>query len=323
MAVAAASRVPDVMNTAIACRSVGACAELTNLAEQLFSAHHPDLAEHRNKCQPANVSAALAHAPTGDAVARANAVLEGCSCTGADCRYGKHFSWTDALAYHNFGWRPGFTRGGIYCSSIGRFGAPFVHRLAFHHAIRGMDIIGAAQSNLRGSADADGGKTVCDPETLLRVSDCTILSIGINNDTNFEHHVHRAQPDCKIFGMDGTLDSKKLRRVPRFITLMQENFGPSSYLRFQHLRRIRLLKLDCEGCEYKALPPLLEHVCVDQIVMEVHRRGYGPAMWHVMPMHELMTQLHQKGYRVAFIEPNAIVPWLDAEYTLVRDPPCG
>ena len=37
-----------------------------------------------------------------------------------------------------------------------------------------------------------------------------------------------------------------------------------------------MLKIDCEGCEFSSLPPFLENVCVDQLILELH--AY-PAKW--------------------------------------------
>ena len=61
----------------------------------------------------------------------------------------------------------------------------------------------------------DGGKTICEQEegaavpTLSAPGDCLVVSVGLNNDTAFEEVLHSAHPECRIDGIDGTLDASK------------------------------------------------------------------------------------------------------------------
>ena len=53
-------------------------------------------------------------------------------------------------------------------------------------------------------------------------------------------------------------------------------------------------------------------------MVEVHRRSYHPFYARAYATQVLMLQLHELGYRVAFLESNVAYPTLGAEWTLVR-----
>ena len=88
-------------------------------------------------------------------------------------------------------------------------------------------------------------------------------------------------------------------------------------------RKVDLLKIDCDGCEFTALRPWVTNVCTEQIVVEVHRfKGLGRRYQNVLNVHNLMMHLHAQGYRIAYLEANARYPILGTEYTLVRNRTC-
>ena len=231
-------------------------------------AHHSDTIVPRSACLPANVSAALERAMPRNATDRACAYWNACVHSRR-----QPFTKGDTLAYFNASWHPNEAHGGVACSRLSRFGAPFVHSFGEHRAGTRKGDVNGGRSSRRGDKRGDGGKTLCHAETLLRSPGCVVLSVGINDDTAFERHLHRARPECRIIGMDGTLPEDLRRHVPSFVELIPENFGPSTHSAFAHLPRISLLKLDCEHCEYKSLPPFLDRVCVEQLVVEM-----GPAV---------------------------------------------
>jgi hypothetical protein len=84
---------------------------------------------------------------------------------------------------------------------------------------------------------------------------------------------------------------------------------------------VRLLKIDCDGCEFSALPAWVTTVCTDQIVVEVHRTLRWKPKARVRIIHALMLEL-DKLYRIFYLETNAAFPWLGTEYSLVRRTPC-
>ena len=170
----------------------------------------------------------------------------------------------------------------------------------------------------------EGGKTLClDSQGLRRGSRCFVMSVGLNGDTRFEEALHAFAPACRIIGMDGTLNSAKLNRslsLP-WLHLVPENFraatGSSQYAGM----RAELLKIDCEGCEYSALPPWLDAVCTEQVSVEVHKNFLQRPLQRVMNHHKLFARL-DRTHRLAFIEPNFRWPKIGAEYTWVRRKPC-
>lgn len=102
---------------------------------------------------------------------------------------------------------------------------------------------------------------------------------------------------------------------------------------------IEVLKIDCEGCEFEVLPPLLKHVCVQQILMELHgcdcghcgkpnstllvRSNTTAAWWRYERVHRLMQLLHHQGFRVFSVVPNTrFSDGTCSEYGLLRSSQC-
>ena len=169
----------------------------------------------------------------------------------------------------------------------------------------------------------DGGKNLCDVEKTLGQRGCLVVSVGLNADTRFEAHLHRAWPGCQVEGMDGTLNQEKKDMLPKFISFKPINFDADTYKDFVH-RRVSLLKIDCDGCEFTSLQPWVKNVCTEQIVVEVHRAkgGWRRIYENILNVHRLMSNLHAVGYRIAYLEANARYPILGTEYTLVRNATC-
>ena len=210
-------------------------------------------------------------------------------------------------------------------------------------------------------ADGDGGKLVCDAQAIVRAGRrCLVVSIGSNGEASFERDVHRLNPDCEIHTYDHTLNPSKrsalLLAVPstnqprpigrnawsmpeqarwrkaqaaiasgtkRVLTLFEEPFEGQEYqLRRYAGRAVQLLKMDCDGCEFKALPRWLHGkqgkrgVCTDQILFELHASsapniwgksgtipGSGNATQRLYYTHALMKSL-EPYFSVFAVEPN-------------------
>ena len=60
-----------------------------------------------------------------------------------------------------------------------------------------------------------------------------------------------------------------VRHVPSFISFHPLNFRSRTWARFSGLR-VDLLKINCEGCEFAAVPPFVQHVCPEQLMIDVH-----------------------------------------------------
>lgn len=132
----------------------------------------------------------------------------------------------------------------------------------------------------------DGGKMVCvdRPMALDDTRTCVVISVGSRGDFSFESAVHRRWPHCEIHTFDGTRPEGATWDVPSVVHFHAANFNVTSWRPWRHRRQagtaphggghgVALLKMDCDGCEYTALPPFLEHVCVEQLLLEVHRQA--------------------------------------------------
>ena len=305
---ATAETTHDLM--AIACRGRHQC---DTLVERAMRPHEQAFARPKHGCA-CNLSAtadALHNRWHSSATAAADLFWQNCNTTpdklaasavqAAHKRRGKEptladrFCRDDAKGYFNLTWLPDAPRGGWRCRSITRYGPPL---------------------------GSDGGKMLCETDTLLRDSSpCLIVSVGLRGDTRFEQELHAASPHCEIVGMDGTLSLEHTAMVPKFLRFVPRNFNATSYTEFSR-RNVRLLKMDCDRCEYQALRPWIDHVCTEQIVIEIHRETFSHPLLNAYNHHSLVSAMHDRGYRMAFLEPNPIWPKLGTEYTWVRNSTC-
>jgi len=176
----------------------------------------------------------------------------------------------------------------------------------------------------------DGRKWVCDPHRLNREG-CLVYSIGSNGDFTFEVGIQKIAPLCEIhtfdvkdysgtmveWGVNGTFHVFGLQASyetwrNRTATKTNDRFGTFPK-RFKNRgrtmdqlrtimghegRTVDIFKIDCEGCEWKSY---LDWVKLDmrQILVEMHESP--PAA------HEILSDMHQRGYVVFHKEPN--VEW--------------
>lgn len=144
-------------------------------------------------------------------------------------------------------------------------------------------------------------KFICGkPESYQQRAGCEVFSIGSNGQTRFEEYMHKQAPGCRIDVFDPTLNEEMNQKVQKLQEKGVFNFhnvglnwrqGKESIGEVETVldmfRRVKTkwvdyLKIDCEGCEYKALPQFLEestakfgHVPVTQIQFELHVEGLG------------------------------------------------
>ena len=87
-----------------------------------------------------------------------------------------------------------------------------------------------------------------------------------------------------------------------------------------------LLAAAGEGCEHNCVPPWVDHVCTDQIMVEVHTVYAAPyttsPSGRVRMVNNLLHHLDARGYDVFAIEPNPVYPENCWEWSLVRRTPC-
>ena len=70
------------------------------------------------------------------------------------------------------------------------------------------------------------------------------------------------------------------------------------------------------------MPPFLEHVCVDQVMVEVHTNPRQSPHERTMRVHALLARLDKLGFEPFFLEPNPVYPEFAREWSLVRRTPC-
>lgn len=242
-----------------------------------------------------------------NASARSTAFLRACNdraAPGLRDDFAAGLSRDDARAYFSEVWLPVPGR----CASLTRLGPSYTNTRA-----------------------GDGGKTVCDASALLAPSRCClVVSVGLKDDTRFESAVHRLAPHCEVHGYDGTLRPKMRAMLPSFLRLFAANFLPTTWRAkeasgaalYTH-RAVSIFKMDCEGCEFSALVPWLEHVCTEQVMVEIHTTAAQSPQQRVLRVHRLLTDVDRLGFDVFFLEPNPVYPELCREVSLVRREPCA
>jgi len=117
----------------------------------------------------------------------------------------------------------------------------------------------------------DGGKALCLDGGLDARG--LVVSVGVGNDWGFETALHRLCPTCPIEVFDGTNFGFGPARPPAFVDFHDEDFTPETWRRFVG-RRVEVLKIDCEGCEFSSLPPFVERLSPRLILVEIHGNGH-------------------------------------------------
>jgi hypothetical protein len=193
----------------------------------------------------------------------------------------------------------------------------------------------------------DGGKWVCNPSSMSQAfhagASCLVYSFGSNGQFDFEEGVrNRISSSCEIHVFDpsppGTvaekykasrsasgkhvhyhqwplgLDGKMVMGVPaKSLATIVSELGHSG-------RRIDILKMDCEGCEWESYDGWLSaKVDIRQILIELH--------WGKLPgtesdkskkAHQLFKTLSKSGYAVFNKEANLLAQGTCVEYAFVR-----
>lgn len=277
-------------------------------------------------CNPSKYEPVLEsslHTSHGNGSAAADAFLQACD--------GQRWSSFDVKKYLQNNWHAG-APAGASCSKLRRIG-------------------------LYG----DGGKAVCKIDQLLASEPCRVVSVGSNGEPSFERAIHTIAPHCRIDTFDGTLvgGRQQLRdNLPAYVQFYPENVDSETWRRYSnasHGGRLNLLKMDwyclsprtrgsthrcsfprlplcvcsgSEGCEFEALPPLVQNVCIDQLLLEVHgcedkrQPKTSKPFGRLMRVHQLMKQLDGL-YRIFHSEPNVVYSdGTCVEYSFIRRVPC-
>lgn len=148
----------------------------------------------------------------------------------------------------------------------------------------------------------DGGKFVCGPDEYFRSRPCLVYSVGSAGDFSFETDVIR-KFGCEVHTFDPTgyaevwgkqAEEQGIHFHPWGLggadtpESEAKPVGPNSYLSFERIaselghinRRIDLLKIDCEGCEYEAFAQIWAHAAsgkfsIGQVLVELHRPEFS------------------------------------------------
>ncbi|KAG7345203.1 methyltransferase domain containing protein [Nitzschia inconspicua] len=173
-------------------------------------------------------------------------------------------------------------------------------------------------SDERFVAFGDGPKFVCGVDYIResyekRNQRCLVYSVGSYNDIKFERAV-KSDIGCEIHTFDPTLRTPfvgndyadfhpwglgkegEIVRVENpdleFTTQSVENVMK----KLGHVgRKIDIFKIDCEGCEFEAMPPVFEAITngtlrIDQLLIEMHTRV----------SYEVMTDFFEAADRAGF-----------------------
>ena len=168
----------------------------------------------------------------------------------------------------------------------------------------------------------DGGKWVCDPHKLRSKKDCLIYSFGSENKFDFEEAVlQQIGRNCEVHTFDHTVGPNPSNK-PSGVNFHPWGLGIQAGRSTGALksldqianelghsngrRQISVLKIDVEGAEFDALPPLLSSgffsdMGVQQVLIEIHKNI-------PQKVHTLIRAFHQAGYAIFHKEPNIQFP---------------
>ena len=166
------------------------------------------------------------------------------------------------------------------------------------------------------SGVSDGSKVLCmDEEVGPLADDCVVVSVGSNGDFTFEEAIRRTLPHCTVHVFDGTMKGRPgFAGPPSWLapTFHYENFGALSYRKPALARNhLAVLKMDCEGCEYDALLPVVRSSCAGILLVEMHEGSSSSGQ-----MARLLKALNET-HALYYAEPNPAAPGC-IEFALTR-----
>lgn len=157
----------------------------------------------------------------------------------------------------------------------------------------------------------DGGKWTCLDSFPNPAG--TIVSVGSNNDFSYERSIGDICPECKIHVYDPT--SQPPPKLIRNLVFHKSELTREALI--QH-GRVRVLKLDCEGCEIDIIHSLPETSHnIDQIQIEIHWDLYENPVRVVTNIWATLT----KCAYVTFSKKPNILSWTAGhavEYSLIK-----
>lgn len=253
-------------------------------------------------------------------------LLASCLAYGAHAHVLRHHDYLSTMRARANEAAPDFLRGDGTTYGFYNPGPQVWHNFNFQPSLR-------CANDKRMGAWADGGKYVCDPDRFLIPEACVVLSIGSNNQWDFETSFTPYQ--CRTYTFDHTLDhtvgkppnvqyfkfglgfkndsSVPLLSLPEIIEMINET-------------SIDVLKIDCEGCEFAQLTNMLTRSIlknnVTQLLVEFHHKIFGKEISlqeSLQSLEAAASALHEDGFRVFSKEPNtAYSGGKTCEYSLIN-----
>ena len=186
---------------------------------------------------------------------------------------------------------------------------------------------GGTNHHRRYDSFGDGPKFACGVDYLHDLykdkkdnNNCLVYSIGSNNKIDFEVAV-KEYIGCEIHTFDPTLSTPfvgddyatfhpwGLGKDHAKVKFNDKSFSTKSLERIvkdlgHTNRKIDMFKIDCEGCEYDAMPPVFDAVAkgqlqIDQILIELHRK---PDPYELFA--DFFGAADKAGYRITHKERN-------------------
>uniref|UniRef100_A0A1I7SXN9 Methyltransf_21 domain-containing protein n=2 Tax=Caenorhabditis tropicalis TaxID=1561998 RepID=A0A1I7SXN9_9PELO len=165
-------------------------------------------------------------------------------------------------------------------------------------------------------AIADGGKEACNVQAV-RKNDCTLVSLGLHNQIDFDQAIHVATGGhCKILGVDKSEQNEETQQIysqmggQLFVGMIPSEITLPDMMRQAGRNEVEILKIDIEGGEFAGLEPLIKDFLVCQIMIEIH----GKPMEHL----NLLRVMSRYGFRIFNVETNPFCPKC-CEYSLINE----
>jgi hypothetical protein len=199
---------------------------------------------------------------------------------------------------------------------------------------KNLAVIGNTDGNKLGQA-RDLEKRACGLDAIKQAgNDCLIVSLGSNNQWDFEVNAFEQLP-CKIVTFDCTSTDSMPERIRSRTTFYKicigqkdEVTGLGQYMTWQSmLRHIgheahpAILKIDIEGYEYGVIPAILSAPDAQQpqqILMEIHAETYDSKTLHLpgitwqdrvktpSELVEFYREIYGAGYRFTYIDHDTV-----------------
>ncbi|CAL2038698.1 unnamed protein product [Caenorhabditis brenneri] len=162
----------------------------------------------------------------------------------------------------------------------------------------------------------DGGKYVCMPKNV-RKENCTLLSLGLNNQITYDLHITNITGGhCTILGADKDPQSPKTQELysningKLFVGMIPNEITINSMMQKAGRKDVDIMKIDIEEGEIKGLEPFIKEYSVCQILIELH----GPPKVHL----EMLQKMAKYNFRIFNVDPNPYCPGC-CEYSMINE----